>query len=178
MVEFVKTGTNKLDTRIYIINHDQLEMKWVGFPPIDKGIEYFDHFLKNKIERYKNQLSEGLNLSYRPKGLDKFPDDWKDVGFGEGGGKDLIPTILNVLQQSQWNSTIQSQITKLNDEWVGLPRNNYGDFIRDDDYETADYIFDDLADLMNSLSPDGTYFGTGTDDSYWGFWKIDDEDND
>ena len=123
-------------------------------------------------DRRTEPLDEGLNLFKKPRGITKFPDDFRGEGISHGtmNPNDLIPTFLGLLYNFEWDYPIQEKVDKLSDDWT-LIQNKEENWPADTDDEEKQYILDDLFNLIYQLSPDGTSFGPSEGDgSNYGFW--------
>ncbi len=137
--------------------------------------ELFDKLFEQWFKsRYGNQIiSEGLNLPKKPKGISVFPDEYKDTTISHGTlrPKDLIESYLSTLKGLQWTPSIQRQVNELSDQWDAMEKDEGGEPI---DIESAEYLLDNIQQMMVDLAPVGTSFGSHPGDgSDFGFWGDD-----
>jgi hypothetical protein len=117
----------------------------------------------------KTEINEGLNLRKQPKPEKTLPNEWIDqiVSDGTLNPDHLIPKYLSILNSYSWNNDMEHKIKELSDEY-----NRLGE--RDSDvHEHINDIYMDLEDIMQNVSPSGTWFGSSCGDgACLGFWSI------
>lgn len=131
-----------------------------------------DENMLKQLKGMRNKFSDGGQLSSDMAG--------KSLSNGTLKTEHLIDAFMDFLQSVKVKLGIEEQVNKIQDEIDTLEKDEDGDFVGDSE-ETATFILnDDIFDLLISISPEGTSFGShegnGSDFGFWEYENEDDED--
>ena len=125
--------------------------------------QIYDSVHNQRLVDKAMKLQESLNkgTSMKTESIDDLKD--RSVSHGTLRSIDLIPEFLGVLQQ--YAKDRYDAYVKANPEVLDLDGM---------DDETLSWVVDELIDELNTVAPEGTYFGSHPGDgSDFGFWTMD-----
>ena len=87
--------------------------------------------------------------------------------------EDIIPALASELQYLDRNK-FRNFVKSWNNNVPDFSDQNDVNMWVEESYEDADWMIEDLIDALDSLAPEGVYFGTHPDDGAdFGFWSED-----